>query len=744
MWACRRAIQSVPSAPCAIALCVLAQGPVFAAPPADPAGLPPAQPTTTGETSSARAPKVLRAARADVAPVIDGVLDDPAWQDAALISEFHQIEPHEYAAPSEPTEVRVLYDDDHLYVGARLSDSEASRIGARQLIQGRNYPFDDRFHVLIDPFHDRRNGYFFQVNANGIRRDGLVEANDTFILDWDAIWSADARVDAGGWTAEIAIPFKSISFDATGETWGLNFGRLIPRKGEQTAWSSRGNEVFELAPAIAGELQGIRARRRGVGLEVVPSLTARDFDDRTRSEAGRELQPSLDVFYRPLPSFTLTGTVNTDFSATEVDDRQVNLTRFSLFFPEKRAFFLQDAGIFEFADLQGNGRPFFSRRIGLGADGAALDIEAGLKTTGRVGGLNFGALAVRQQRAGSDEVLDLAAARASWNVLEESSLGLIATSGDPQTGEDASLVGADFLYRDDDALALPVRSRLWVQKTDTTRGDDRDVAYGAALEFPGDRHEIALSSAELQENFAPTLGFANRVGIREHSAAYRYRFRPDTGRILRVDTSLGYELVTDVSDRRQSSLTSAGIEAASPQGDAIALHTERATEVLAADFEISDGVIVPARAYTFTGATLSVTRGDRNVVGGRLALQAGEFYDGYRRSVRAEVALRPSPHYALALVWAQNEIDLDGGSFITRLAQLRSDVAFNNRWAWLSFLQYDNVSGSAGVNSRLRWEIAPGREMFLVANYNFDVGPGDDLETRAREVALKVSYTFRP
>jgi len=688
---------------------------------------------------------VARVIRTDQPPAIDGRLDDLAWTGATLITEFHQIEPQEYAPPTEPMEVRLLFDAEHLYVAARMYDGAPDRISAKQLVQGRTYPSDDRFHVLIDPFHDRRNGYFFQLNPNGIRRDALIENNDTFINDWDAIWFGAARIDDGGWTAEMAIPFKSISFDPASGTWGLNFGRVVPRKGEQIAWSSRGNEVFELAPSIAGEMRGIEAPPRRLGLDIVPSATLRRFEDRAAGVTDTELEPSLDVFYKPSPRLTLTATVNTDFSATEVDDRQVNLARFSLFFPEKRNFFLQDAGIFEFAELEANGRPFHSRRIGLDEDGTPIDLDGGLKATGRLGAFSFGALAVRQADSPTVGSKDLLVARGKWNVLEESSLGFIATHGDPTSEADNSVLGVDFHYRDDTGLfGRLTRGKLWYQRSDTDGVVGDEAAYGAAIELPGDRHEFLTSFSELQQGFHPALGFANRVDIREYETEYRFRMRPQQNRILRMDTTGAISLVTDLDGHMESRLVSLGLEGATRPNDLAGLRFEQATERLDEPFEISQGAFIPVGRYDFGSGVLYFATGEQRPVGGKLELMNGDFFDGERSGARAELNLRPSSRYAFGLVWNQNEIDLPGGSFITRLGQVRADIAFNSRMAWLNFMQYDNVSDTAGINSRLRWELTPGRELFFVVNYNFLVEDDRSLLTRASEIAIKLNYTFRP
>ena len=304
--------------------------------------------------------------RTDSPPVIDGKLDDAVWEDAAFVDDFHQTAPTNGALPTERTVVRVTYDDEYLYIAANLQDSEPLAIQAKQLIQGKMFYSDDRFWVTLDSFNNKRNDYFFQVNANGIRREALRENNARFIEEWATIWHAESQVHENGWATEIAIPFKSISFAPESDTWGINFGRGIVRKQEYDMWSSYERQDW---PAYGGEVTGIAEIEQGLGLDVVPSVNVSQSRDLVLGDTINAFEPSLDVRYRITPSLSATFTLNTNFSTAEVDEQQVALDRFSLFFPEKRDFFLQDAGIFEFGNINTNGKPFFSRRIGLSEDG---------------------------------------------------------------------------------------------------------------------------------------------------------------------------------------------------------------------------------------------------------------------------------------------------------------------------------------------------------------------------------------
>src|SRR5690554_5876409 len=342
----------------------------------------------TGPPGTSSASKQVRAVRVETAPVIDGVLDDPAWEQAHVITDFHQTRPGDGAPPSELTEVYVVYDDNALYVAARMYDSEPELIAAPVIRHGQGMPSDDRLVIILDPFNSRRAGYRFETNLNAARHDSLYTSVTSFSIDWSTIWDVAARAEDDAWVAEVEIPFKSIPFDPAIETWGFNFGRAIRRRGEEIAWVSQ-NRTYN--PSISGQLTGLEGLSAGAGLDLVPSMSVSRRRNHNPTARETEWEPSLDAFYRLTPSLNAALTINTDFSATEVDNRQVNLSRFSLFFPEKRDFFLQDVDIFNFGGRGGgggnnfgnsqNGIPFYSRRIGLSRTGQPVDINAGVKLT---------------------------------------------------------------------------------------------------------------------------------------------------------------------------------------------------------------------------------------------------------------------------------------------------------------------------------------------------------------------------
>jgi len=680
--------------------------------------------------------------RAQSAPVIDGRLDDDAWKNAAVVDDFHQTSPSDGATPTEVTIVRVTYDDEYLYIAADLRDSDPSGIRAKQMIQGKMIFSDDRFWVTLDSFNNKRNDYFFQVNANGVRRDALRENNARFIDEWATIWVAESAVNENGWTTEIAIPFKSISFAPDAGTWGINFGRGIVRKQEFNMWSSHERQDW---PAYGGEVSGIEGIQQGRGLDVVPSINVSQQRDLVLGGDSSGFEPSLDVRYRITPSLSATFTLNTDFSTAEVDEQQIALDRFSLFFPEKRDFFLQDAGIFEFGNIDTNGRPFFSRRIGLSSEGEAVGIDGGIKLTGRVGDFNVGTLAIRQEAIGDVKATDLFVARGSYNVLDESAVGFIMTHGDPTSNETNSVIGVDFLYRDSDGpFGEILTGKFWAQQSRSSNRDGNDQAFGAQLEIPSDKLQVYAGAQYIEENFHPALGFVNRAGIRRFDTGVRYRIRPEAGMWRALNSRIDFTHITDMNGDILSQKTKIRpISFYSHRDDFIFIDWERNTEVVQDTFDLFGRLNVPVGEYNFDRVRAEIATGMQRPLRVVLSVQDGGFFGGDRLEKFVEFQWNQSAHFSMGLSFTENVVDLPSGSFTSHLASLRTDVAFDSRWSWSNFLQYDNSGDVFGINSRLRYVPEAGQEMMLVLNHGGVVDAANHLSSTQSDVNLKVSYTFR-
>jgi hypothetical protein len=700
------------------------------------------------------------------APTLDGLLDEADWASATLVEDFHQVEPIEYSEPTEDMSVRIYYDETALYIGARMPDSRVDQLRANVLRQGAQFWGDDYFSVVIAPFNDKRNGYRFQLNPNGIRMEMLFYDVSGQDWDWNGIWQGAASIDDEGWTAEIAIPFNTVSFNPSNDTWGINFQRDLSRLNESIGWVSRN---ASLDPSISGEAVGFENLELGAGLDVVPSVALIQRRSFNPGSDESSVEPQLDVFYRLTPSLNASLTLNTDFSATEVDDRQVNLTRFGLFFPEKRTFFLRDADLFRFARIGGrlgfgisgestlaqpdleNGRPFFSRRIGLGATGLPVDLEAGGKIAGRIGRWNIGALAIRQGEFEDVEAADIFVGRISANVLEGSSVGMIFTDGDPRSNLDNSLVGADFQYTN---TRLPgnrvLQGEAWYQESDTEGVDSEQAAYGFRLRSPnvvGWRGGIGVK--QIEENFFPALGFVNRAGIRDHVFEAGYARRLGGDFLQTMYTGLDAERIDLIDGGLQSQVISLrALSVESIVGDTAHLRVHASKEALAEPFVIWDKngeqVIVPAGAYSFDEAEFSIATGNRRKFWGELSYRAGDFYNGERENIGAGIGWRPSNHFVFTLNYDANDVQLPSGDFISRLARLRAEVIFSSTLSWSTLLQYDNVTETVGINTRFHWVPEAGREAFIVLNHNLqDLDLDNRFKSTLADLAVKFNYTFR-
>ncbi|MHC4995742.1 MAG: carbohydrate binding family 9 domain-containing protein, partial [Planctomycetota bacterium] len=470
----------------------------------------------------------FRVQRVENVPIIDGRLDDEVWRHAPAFDNFQQVEPVEGLPPSQRTEVRVVYDRRQLYIAVRCFDDEADLIVARQMLRDADQWSDDYVILMLDPFEDRRNGYFFQITAAGGRMDGLTENNRKPSAEWDGHWQGRTSIDEHGWSAEIAIPFTTVSFNPEHERWGFNVERSIRRSDETIRWASPHNTTQVKTPASGGTLEGLAGLQKSAGLTVKPytNLTLDLLDDGTDWTGG------LDIFYNLSPSVTAALTLNTDFAETEVDEQIVNLTRFPVFFPEKRDFFLQDAGVFNFGGLQNTPLPFFSRRIGI-VRGREKEILAGLKLTGRQDNLRFGLLDVQMKH--DDELGDknLGVARATWDILDQSSVGFIFTNGHPSERGDNQLGGIDLNFHetlDDGAL---VSAHAWAQGTHTDLDDEPfsnadAYAAGGRLQYDGDPWQGSFFTSHIGDGYNPALGFVERRSRRRYLLHGGHKFRPTT------------------------------------------------------------------------------------------------------------------------------------------------------------------------------------------------------------------------
>jgi hypothetical protein len=704
-----------------------------------------------------------------------------------VLTDFHQVNPTEYAPAAEPMEIRLLYTSDALYVGAKMFQPPAD-ITRNTMRQYGNITQDDTLFVTIDPFNSRRAGYFFGVNANGVRYDGLYRNVSEFYSDWDTIFNAEASIVADGYIIEFEIPFKSISFDPNTDTWGLNFSRAIQNIDEDSAWVSR-NRRWD--PSTAGLLTGLHDLDQGVGLDIVPSASA--TNKRVARTAGpdtsdSDLEPSLDLFYKITPQLNGSLTINTDFSATEVDDRQVNLTRFGLFFPEKRDFFLREADIFEFGRIgasdgtgalsnaeRQNARPFFSRRIGLGTLGDPVDLEVGGKVSGRVGRFELGALSIRQDESvfvvaagreplgasctpssstpGASECRvaadTLSVVRAKAGIGAESTVGAVFTNGDPLTNVDNSLAGFDYLYRNS---RLPggrtIEAGAWYQQSDTAGVVGDDSAAGFGISIPSNaKFRGGFSARQVEANFNPALGWISRRDTRDYQFQLGYTHRPVDSYWRQMFFVMDGQRIEKLGGGLESqSIGITPIRITNRTGDYIYVRSNFEKEVLDVPFAISPGIVIPVGEYSFADHGIEFGSSSFRKVSGRIAYTDGEFYGGTRARLFGNLLWAPSPKFSTNFGYNLNFIELPYGTreFTTRIITTSFDWVFSSKLSWTNLIQYDNVSEVAGLNLRLNWIPEAGREFFFVINHNLqDVDRDNTFHTASSDMVAKLSYTFR-
>jgi len=717
-------------------------------------------PVVYAQNNSGAAEKSVQAVRVDTPPVIDGILDDAVWEHATPITDFHQIRPGDQTPTSEATEVRIIYTADAIYIAARMDDSEPELIATPTIRHGQGLGPDDRLIVILDPFNTRRTGYRFETNLNGVRHDALYTTINSFDANWSTIWDVKTSTYENGWIAEMEIPFKSLSMDQNTENWGFNFGRGIRRRNEEMAWVSF-NRSFN--PSIAGTLEGMRDMDQGVGLDVVPSLSVnrnRNFDLNT---SGDDINPSLDAFYRLTPSLNAALTINTDFSATEVDNRQVNLDRFNLFFPEKRDFFLNDADLFQFGNIgnvgnsassdgsQQNARPYFSRKIGLGPGGTPVDITAGGRISGRVGRWNIGTLAISQEGFGGVDSSELFISRVSANVLSESNVGMILTSGDPTSNNHNTVYGVDFRYLN---TRLPSGKALegdaWYMQSDTPGLNGDDAAWGFGVRSPNNQGwRAGFNYKEVQKNFNPAMGFVNNAGIRDVLAdvGYTHFFRPG-GRFQQVDMAIDGQRVYFIDGGLQTErIRYTLFEATTNTRDSMRLRLSGNREVVRAPFvvysEPGRQVIIPPGDYSFDRGGFRMQSGNQRPLSFFLGGGTGGYYNGDRDNITSRIRWQ-AKKFIIEGGYEFNDITTPQGDFITRLITLNTQYAFTPNLYWVSLVQYDNVSEILGINTRLQWIPKAGQEGFIVFNYNMqDTDKDNSFQALTADLSVKFKYTFR-
>ncbi|MFY9342083.1 MAG: DUF5916 domain-containing protein [Planctomycetota bacterium] len=687
----------------------------------------------------------LRVVRAE-AIAIDGRLDEPAWAASPGTDAFRTTEPLEGALPNGRTVLRVLVDDRALYIGVRCFDPSPADIVAHVVARDADLSGEDHVRIVLGTFLDGRTGYVFAVNPRGARYDALVAGRGEFEDDdWDGPWEAKATVDAEGWSVEIRLPVTMLAFAEGADVWHCNVERKVQRLLERSRWANphRDQRITNLAKA--GHLVGMPRFETGLGLAVRGAAVGRATKESASAPTDYEAEPSADVTWRITPQWASVLTLNTDFSETEVDARRTNLTRFPLFFPEKRPFFLEGKDAFDFGlGLGESVLPFQSRRIGL-VGGRTVPLHAGAKVLGRTGGTSVGALVANTgEENGVAPASTMGVVRVRQDVLAQSNVGILATSGDPLGDEDAWLGGADATYQTSELFGgRNFLVGVWGLTMDRSDLAGTASAYGAKIDYPNDDWDVNLYWRHVDEQFAPPLGFVARPGIELWHFGVDRVFRPDNGWLRKQAFESGADWITDLDGRWVSwSVFAAVVNAEFESGDGVEFNLFPQGERLDADFEIGDGVVIPPGTYEWLGYRAVVSTAEKRAVAAEVQWRSGDFYDG--RLDRWEIETR-SVVSSWLTVRANADLvrgRLPQGDFAEDVFGVTLGCTFSPDLTLDSFLQYDTESDSLGTNTRLRWDLTPASQVFFVVNYNA-LAPGGTLTSDARETVLKVQHEVR-
>ena len=680
---------------------------------------------------------------------LDGVLDEPAWKRATSAGEFIMQDPILGGTPTESTEVRVVFNKDHLYIGVLNRDSEPDKLLGNTRKRDEFLSADDRFMWTIDTFLNQQTGYFFEMNPSGLMADSLMGPGGTNNREWDGIWNARVRRSDIGWVIEIDIPFRTLAFDPNAPAWGINFQRTVRRKNEETIWTGHLRNQGLRRMSNAGLLVGLTDVTQGNGLEVKPYLagTVGDAPGRTPAvETETTADVGGEVTYNVTPSLRAVGTVNTDFAETEVDARRVNLTRFPLQYPEKRGFFLDGATFFDFPVPA-----FFSRRIGLDMNGQPQRIIGGGKMTGQAGRTDVGALFVSTADDEGAPGENFLVGRVRRRILQQSYFGAIYTGrftrdqevipGRHTAGVDVRLATSNFHGHSNIDF-----TGYYVANT-APEGHTDNASYGLRVNAPNDTWDWSAGYWEVQD-VNPAVGFVGRKNYRRYVPELRYNPRPKNNKwIRRFGFGTEPNFYTDLDNKLVT--TEALIQAFRMEmhsGDTVEVQVTPSYERLEEDFEISSGIVLPKGAeYSFMRYSVQASTASKRVFALTPKFTWGGFLSGQREELILGVGVRPRPGVTLNINYEYNNVDLAEGRFETKLIRFIADTQFSPFMYLVNNIQYDSVSRVVGWQSRFRWILTPGNDIFFVYTQNW-VDPTDTtlgFKTLDRRAATKAVYTKR-
>ena len=675
------------------------------------------------DLEAVRVSKRATAVRISEPMVIDGVLDEPAWARAEPTGDFYQQFPDEFGPATERTEVRFLYDDDMLYIGAMLYDREPARLIIDSLRRDFSNFQSDSFLLVFDTFLDRRNGYGFNTNAGGAQRDVQASENGRRNdANWNGAWFTSSKVVENGWMTEIAVPFKTLRFPASDlQEWGLQIQRIIRRRNEFATWSPVPRQFSHYSVSYAGRLTGISGVQSGSDLRITPFTTGQ-FTSGSAGARGwdGDGDAGMDLKWGVTSSLLLDASYRTDFSQVEADEQQINLTRFSLFFPEKRQFFLESPASFQvgLGAVEADRRdlvPFFTRRIGLSASGQPIPVIGGLRLTGRAAGTGIGLLSMQTDDFEGTPGANFTAARVRRDLGSAAAVGGFyfgrETTG---SGSFNRVAGVDLRLVPRQALeieAFAMRSEI------DAGGGDWAGRTSALLDTNAHRARVGL--VHVGSDFRHDLGFVRRRGIATLFGGYERLFRPANTTAFMREHSVGFDFDATGNDRYDRSLTRVGgltYRLQFRDGGTVNARFNTTYERLDAPFSVGPALRIEAGEHAFDSVSFNYQSNQSAMLSGNLALEAGEYWTGTQRVAGAGLRFRLNEHVAASANLTRNVIDLPQGTFAANLARFRLDWSFTPRMFLNAFVQYNGETDTWLSNIRFNLIHRPLSDIYVVWN----------------------------
>ena len=721
-----------------------------------------AQPSQNGgiDYDAARRDRRMQATPAQGPIALDGRLDEPSWGTAPVAKGFVQNDPREGEPATYDTEVRLLYDDRALYIGVFAKDPEPGQIIVNELRKDFNTGSADGFQVVIDTFHDERNGYQFAINPMGAKWDAQMsnEGRDNN-ANWDGIWDVGARIGEDGWYAEIEIPFKTLKFgpDAM-QTWGINFQRRLRRRNENSYWSPL-RRIHQLSRvSMAGTVEGLQGLKPGANIRIKPYALA-NLNKVAGVDVDRDYDAGFDVKYGVTSGLTWDFTVNTDFSQVEADEQQVNLTRFSLFFPEKRDFFLENSGVFQFgagADRGGGGGGggggrqnqsqdmvfFFSRQIGLSPTGGAIPLLAGSRLTGRVGGWSLGALNIQQREKDNSPSTNFTALRLRRNILANSDIGVMMLNKEPEGAAYNRAFGADANFRFFRDLTMNFAAARSSSPPAKAPGSGDDWYSKSSFGYRDSFWETRGAYQTIGSRFNDEMGFVPRLGVDNGEFYLGTHIRPRRFQSWLRETFPHFQ-IENFTKRNGGGLESRYMDWHWPitlqNSTFVEFGTNPNVEVIDDRFAINSrrGIFVEPGRYEFKEHFLLANTNSSAPLSFNIRYGLGDFYDGYKRSYTVGGTYRMNQHLNVSLSDSINDIDLSTGSFVTNLVTARVNYYFSTKVFVNALVQYNTDTHQWSSNMRLDIIHRPLSDIYLVYNERHDSRSGALI---SRAVIAKMTY----